>query len=540
MAAQPYGLLLLASPRNAVVDIIFVHGLTGDRLGTWTHASRTFWPLHCLPDRFQQARIFTHGYNADVHSTGTGVIGDFARDLIHDILGRRTEDGTLDRPLIFIAHSLGGLVVKQALLTCLEDDAEAAFRTITTSVRGILFMGTPHKGSQVAVWGARLARAPSFFASFNLRILRELRSDATGLVRLQLGFERFLDRKGAALQVFCFIEENTYFRGQKIVDDDSATLWTRKHDRKFSHANHIEMTKFENAGEVGYSDVCDRLRRWMPLPSGELRASPSDDGPTQDRDAKIAALCGVIITLCARKMSMPEDELDTSETRQAMQDAVNSMLFSRSRPSPPATSGPAEPQVLYKDAEQNYVILRDGVVLMRYDGCTVQPHSLEELLRLAARALPQIQTAAQDRNTMQSQDRSTQVATSNSMADVHAGAQDSRRSRAQLSSSPLSASSRPRIEEDPLSGGITSLNISSPTAGPVAQRSSQRPQTARRPSAAPRRESQLQRSPEMMPADTARESYGRSGADPRVSALPVRLPRKPGPDGNTRSQTVDW
>ena len=49
------------------LDLVFVHGLTGDRQRTWTqpHASEP-WPKSILPRHFPEARILTHGYDAYV------------------------------------------------------------------------------------------------------------------------------------------------------------------------------------------------------------------------------------------------------------------------------------------------------------------------------------------------------------------------------------------------------------------------------------------------------------------------------------------
>jgi len=50
-----------------LLDLVFVHGLTGDRQHTWTqpHASVP-WPKSILPRHFPEARILTHGYDAYV------------------------------------------------------------------------------------------------------------------------------------------------------------------------------------------------------------------------------------------------------------------------------------------------------------------------------------------------------------------------------------------------------------------------------------------------------------------------------------------
>ena len=49
-------------------SIVFVHGLGGDRVQTWTVGEEregVFWPRDLLPKDFPTARILSFGYNAD-------------------------------------------------------------------------------------------------------------------------------------------------------------------------------------------------------------------------------------------------------------------------------------------------------------------------------------------------------------------------------------------------------------------------------------------------------------------------------------------
>ena len=53
-------------PIPHITNIIFVHGLGGSAEGTWTHASKSFWPSW-LPNvkGLEFSRIMTFGYDAD-------------------------------------------------------------------------------------------------------------------------------------------------------------------------------------------------------------------------------------------------------------------------------------------------------------------------------------------------------------------------------------------------------------------------------------------------------------------------------------------
>src|SRR5438552_15737666 len=77
---------------------------------------------------------------------------------------------------IFIAHSLGGLVCKKAILLS-RDNREAHFRSIFEWTRGIIFMGTPHRGAWMADWAKIPASALGLVKSANKMLLQILQTD---------------------------------------------------------------------------------------------------------------------------------------------------------------------------------------------------------------------------------------------------------------------------------------------------------------------------------------------------------------------------
>ena len=87
----PYGLNLLYSPSEPLLDLIFVHGLRGGSIKTWCNGGdlRQFWPKTWLPREpsLQNVRIHSFGYNADWKNTKETCldIHDFGRSLFGDM-----------------------------------------------------------------------------------------------------------------------------------------------------------------------------------------------------------------------------------------------------------------------------------------------------------------------------------------------------------------------------------------------------------------------------------------------------------------------
>ena len=102
-----------------------------------------------MPKKLPNARILLFGYNANVaFETSTAGVREQAVNLLNRVASER-EDAE-DRPIVFVAHSLGGIIVKQALVEAKLDDF---YKSIREGTYGIAFFGTPHQGGNFAKLG---------------------------------------------------------------------------------------------------------------------------------------------------------------------------------------------------------------------------------------------------------------------------------------------------------------------------------------------------------------------------------------------------
>ena len=99
------------------IDIVAIHGLMGNPYTTWTKGrdpNGTPWISQFLPSQVPHARILSYGYDSNiVRSSSVAGIPEFAMNLLAWLKLKRSTDEERRRPLLFICHSLGGIIVKK-------------------------------------------------------------------------------------------------------------------------------------------------------------------------------------------------------------------------------------------------------------------------------------------------------------------------------------------------------------------------------------------------------------------------------------------
>ncbi|KAJ4176009.1 hypothetical protein NW767_015586 [Fusarium falciforme] len=262
----PDGVKVLHDCRDAAVDICFVHGLTGNRVSTWTaNGQPKPWPETLLPPKLSRARILTYGYDAYIvrkSVASTNGLIDHAANLLNDLSTDRAYSDASSRPIIFVAHSLGGLVCKEAILLS-RNNPEPHLQGIFDCTKGIVFLGTPHRGSWMADWARIPASALGVVKSTNKSLLKILETDDKYLQSVQDRFwsmVREQQKAGWDLEVTCFFEELPLSGVGKVVSKNSATL--ESYNAISIHANHSNMVKFSSEDDNGFKRLLGELSRW--------------------------------------------------------------------------------------------------------------------------------------------------------------------------------------------------------------------------------------------------------------------------------------
>ncbi|PTB69035.1 hypothetical protein BBK36DRAFT_1157276 [Trichoderma citrinoviride] len=135
--------LIWLSRATPHVDLVFVHGYGGNSETTWHDESTG--KIWIKDEEFitrikRPIRIFSFSYNGDVDANLSSSSPAFhANDLLCCLeQALRKSPG---RPLIFIAHGFGGIIVKKAIQLCF---VTPSYPRTKNALAGIVFFGTPH------------------------------------------------------------------------------------------------------------------------------------------------------------------------------------------------------------------------------------------------------------------------------------------------------------------------------------------------------------------------------------------------------------
>ncbi|KAK7739590.1 hypothetical protein SLS63_001936 [Diaporthe eres] len=312
-------------PVNPTVDIVAVHGLGAIPDITWKESkSGVNWlsDPQMLPSRTPDARILRFGYDSlwlgkEAIRTRLPTIAD---KLLLVLARERQQDPM--RPLIFIGHCFGGLVIQRALITAKLHPESETEEAILKSTVGAVFLGTPHRGtgafgSQSALLAA-IAAQTDLYLSMESEVLDAMKVERGELLDVSEDFLKLSVREN--LRITCFFEQRESNLGKMIGRDDIKQFVVDETSAKLGAnraiglpTDHFKLNKFAAPEDGNYLDVAGEVSRLyteaLKLAS-ERCSSKSDSAGDLEQYRRLIAKQELKLEEAAKEAALKEEEFE--------------------------------------------------------------------------------------------------------------------------------------------------------------------------------------------------------------------------------------
>ncbi|KAL7912616.1 hypothetical protein GGI35DRAFT_440713 [Trichoderma velutinum] len=274
-----FGFTQLYTPKAdkpVTADIIAITGLDGHAYGSWRGKGNLgrMWLRHFLSQDLPYCRTMTYGYNSKLSTRGVDTIMDYSRGLLEALKKIRNTEELRQRPLFFIAHSFGGIILAHCLVKAVQtnEDDHPTIAMLHKATYGMLLFGIPHKGLVVDDIEKMLASQDNHPRG---ALLQQIKVKSELLENQLVDFKNLVrDRKivsfyetGQTRQLQFDSDSQRWERtGDFItkVDNDSALLQLpdSMEDKIPLHSDHSMMVKFGNRNDIGYTSALHKLQEF--------------------------------------------------------------------------------------------------------------------------------------------------------------------------------------------------------------------------------------------------------------------------------------
>lgn len=160
-------------------DVVFIHGLGASAITNWQDAEHPefLWPK-CLHEDANDLGIWSLDYDAYPSEWLGGTMPLEQRS--ENLLEQMRLNGLGNKPIIFVGHSLGGIVAKKMIWDAHTGNLPE-YDPIARQIKGVVFLATPHAGSDQAT----LLNLGRHFGVRPSDTTRELRSNESKLLDLK-------------------------------------------------------------------------------------------------------------------------------------------------------------------------------------------------------------------------------------------------------------------------------------------------------------------------------------------------------------------
>ena len=255
---------------KTILDVIFIHGIGGDKTLTWhpEEKSNCYLP-QWLSDDFNNISIWTLGYPANITNWNRDRTYMSLPDRARNVLEYLVNMGIGEKPMIFIVHSLGGLLLKQMLRHSKELKNENWLK-FSENTKDVIFIATPHQGSS-------LANIADAFRTIiqPTTILKELQSNSPNLRDLATWYSQNANSMDIKTHAYY---EMTNFKGIMVVDPSSADPNVQGCVPIPMDGNHSTICKLENKNTPLYRSIIrivkECLNKVSSITNDEIKRLP--------------------------------------------------------------------------------------------------------------------------------------------------------------------------------------------------------------------------------------------------------------------------
>lgn len=238
------------------MDLIFVHGLGGGSRKTWSKTSSLghFWPQEWLGSDpvFGNIRVHSFGYNSEWVKSDENCLNlhHFGKSLLGEISTSPVLRNS-NTAIVFVGHSMGGLVIKKAYTLARQD---AAYKCLVDRFQTIFFLATPHRGSDSAKLLSSILQVTASSRAF----VTDLKKTSLALQTINDDFRHY----SGDVELWSFYETQNLSMGgvsRMIVSPESAMLGYREEISIPMNADHRSICKFDSETDPNYITIRNSL-----------------------------------------------------------------------------------------------------------------------------------------------------------------------------------------------------------------------------------------------------------------------------------------
>ncbi|WP_341525886.1 AAA-like domain-containing protein [Nostoc sp. UHCC 0302] len=262
--AEMAGLIKISGCNNPkrCGDVIFVHGLGGHARGTWhpqeLRDDDNFW-LTWLAQERPDLGIWSFGYKAEPFEWRGSTMPLF--DRASNLQAYLEVNNIGEHPIIFIAHSMGGLLVKEMLRNAQTFQKKAVIQ----QTKGIVFLSTPHTGSHLA----NLVDKIGILARSSVSV-DELKVHIPQLRQLNEWYRQNVDSMDITTKVYY---ETKHTQSFLVVDPDSANPGIKDVQPTATDDDHLSITKPKSTENLVYKGVSQFIKQQLLINVGIVEQS---------------------------------------------------------------------------------------------------------------------------------------------------------------------------------------------------------------------------------------------------------------------------